>query len=229
MSVFFVHDVNSGIVKPLDRKFRVREINPVQNMTESQAAHSKEMSDNTDFQSVYSKSSSQEQQSEKKTPTEHSQKAIQSYQENIPHSPKLSLGKVREIMSQPVIQIFEDQTLDSAWTLMQEHEIHHLIVLNERYQYSGLLSEKIIIPYLMLFAKNQQDMKSPESLALSYFCDQNLLSTHPETELYDLGIAMMEYGLDAAAVSEGSKIIGIVTKSDIFKVILKHQTFETLA
>ncbi|MFT6907685.1 MAG: putative transcriptional regulator, partial [Oleiphilaceae bacterium] len=64
---------------------------------------------------------------------------------------------------------------------------------------------------------------------LKHFCDQNLLSTHPETELHDLGIAIMEYGLDAIAVSENSKIIGIVTKSDILKVILKHQKFEELA
>mgnify|MGYP000566111295 CR=1 FL=1 len=230
MPVFFVHDVNHGIVKPLDRKFRVREVNPAQDTTESQAVHSDETSDRTNFQSIYAKPESQEHQAEDHTPvSEQSQRAIQSYQDNTPHASKLSLGKVKDIMSQPIIQIFENQSLESAWLLMQEQEIHHLIILNDAEQYTGLLSEKDITPYLMRYAKNKQGMKSPESLALSFFCEKNLLSTHPETELYDLGITMMEYGLDAVAVSEGSEITGIITKSDIFKVILKHQTFEELA
>lgn len=231
MPVFFVHDVNHGIVKPLDRKFKIREISPVQEATKSQAVHSKEESDLPNFQSVHSNTNKDknEQNAKRTSSPELTQKAIQSYQENIPPPPKFNLGKVKDIMSQPVIKIFEDQTLESAWKVMQEHDIHHLIVLNADYQYCGLLSEKQIIPYLMNYAKNKQGKLGPSELPLSHFCDQNLLSTHPETELHDLGIALMEYGLDAIAVSENTKVIGIITKSDILKVILKHQTFEELA
>lgn len=235
MPVFFVHDVNHGIVRPLDRKFRVREIDPVENVSKSQAIHSKNDSDLSDFQSI---SNQQEESSQKEHSGAHNKeqhstelkhKAIQAYQENIPPPSKLNLGKVKDIMSQPIIKIFQDHSLESAWNLMQEHEIHHLIVLNSEYQYCGLLSEKQIIPYLMNYAKNKQGKLGPSELALSHFCDQNLLSTHPETELHDLGVAMMEYGLDAIAVSENAKVIGIITKSDILKVILKHQTLEALA
>ncbi len=233
MPVFFVHDVNHGIVKPLDRKFRVREINPAQEVTKSQAVHSKQEADLPNFQTIYSKEDQQNSQKKQLKQNlqsaEHSHKAIQTYQENIPPAPKLSLGKVKDIMSQPVIKIFQDQTLESAWHLMQEHDIHHLIILNDAYQYCGLLSEKLMLPYLMNYTKRQQGKHAPNKLLLTHFCDQNLLSTHPETELHDLGVAMLEYGLDAIAVSENSKIIGIVTKSDILKVILKHQSFEELA
>jgi CBS domain-containing protein len=228
MPVFFVHDVNHGIVKPLDRKFRVREINPVNEVAKSQAVHSKEDSNQSDFQSIYPKSDDEQSNSEQKKSPDRS-KAIKSYQENIPPPSKLSLGKVKDIMSSPVVKIFHDKTLASAWSLMLEHDIHHLIILNDEYQYCGLLSEKLITPYLMRYASNQQGKHGPNELLLKHFCDQNLLSTHPETELHDLGIAIMEYGLDAIAVSENSKIIGIVTKSDILKVILKHQKFEELA
>tara|TARA_R110001599_G_scaffold200653_1_gene397413 strand:- start:96 stop:812 length:717 start_codon:yes stop_codon:yes gene_type:complete len=228
MSVFFVHDVNPSTVRPLDRKFRVREISPVQEVSKSQAVHSKDHSSHTDAESISSKSDKGQSNSEQKKSPDHS-KAIKSYQENIPSPSKLSLGKVKDIMSRPVVKIFQDQTLDSAWSLMLEHDIHHLIILNDEYQYCGLLSEKLITPYLMRYASNQQGKRGPNELLLRHFCDQNLLSTHPETELHDLGIVMMEYGLDAIAVSENSKIIGIVTKSDILKVILKHQKFEELA
>ena len=77
--------------------------------------------------------------------------------------------------------------------------------------------------------RNPEGLRSADAIPLSEFCTQHLLSTHPETELSDLGPAMLEYGLDAVAVSENGKITGIVTKSDLFKVILKFQNFETLA
>lgn len=229
MAVFFVHDVNHGIVKPLDRKFRVREINPAQEVTSSQAIHNKTSSDLADFQTIHSNTSKEQNTQQQKQSIENTQRAIQTYQENIPASPKLSLGKVKDIMSQPIITIFQDQSLASAWTLMQEYGIHHLIILNDDQHYCGMLSEKQMLPYLMSYAQNRQDKLTPNELSLAHFCDQDLLSTHPETELHDLGVAMMEYGLDAVAVSENTKIIGIVTKSDIFKVILKQQTFTELA
>ena len=229
MPVFFVHDVNHGIVKPLDRKFRVREISPAQEVSKSQPVHSKDNSNLADTGTIYSKSNKEQKNSEQETRPDRSAKAIKSYQENIPPPPKLNLGKVKDIMSQPVIKMFQDQTLKSAWNLMQEYSIHHLIILNDAYQYSGLLSEKLIIPYLMDYAENKRGRNGPNELLLNHFCDQNLLSTHPETQLHDLGIAMMEYGLDAIAVSENSNIIGIVTKSDILKIILKQQKLEELA
>tara|TARA_R110001592_G_scaffold66617_4_gene204628 strand:+ start:5380 stop:6069 length:690 start_codon:yes stop_codon:yes gene_type:complete len=229
MPDFFVHDINPNIVKPLDRKFRVREINPAQEVSQSQAVHSKDHSSHTDAERISSKSDQEHHHSEQEAAPDRSAKAIKSYQENIPPSPKLNLGKVKDIMSQPLIKIFQDQTLEDAWNIMQEHEIHHLIILNDAYQYSGLLSEKLIIPYLMHYAGNPQGQYAPKELLLRHFCDQNLLSTHPETELHDLGVVMMEYGLDAIAVSENSHIIGIVTKSDILKVILRQQKLEELA
>ena len=236
MPVFFVHDVNHGIVKPLDRKFRVREINPVEEVAKSQAIHPKESSDLASFETIHSKLDKQQaqpdekqnQEKAKKTP-ELSSQAIKTYQANTSPSTKLSLGKVKDIMSQPIVKIFQDQSLESAWNVMQEHDIHHLIILDSSYRYCGLLSEKLINTYLMGYAQGKNGLLSPNELSLGHFCDQNLLSTHPETDLHDLGVAMMEYGLDAVAVSENTNIIGIVTKSDILKVLLKQQKFEELA
>tara|TARA_R110002167_G_scaffold22114_3_gene79543 strand:+ start:1315 stop:2004 length:690 start_codon:yes stop_codon:yes gene_type:complete len=229
MPVFFVHDVNHGIVKPLDRKFRVREINPASEVSRSQAIHSKTDSDLPSFQTIHSDSHKEQNDQAKQPPSENKQKAIQIYQENIPASPKLSLGKVKDIMSQPIIQVFKNQSLEAAWELMQEYSIHHLIVLDDEYQYCGMLSETLILPYLMSYVQNPHGKRKPSELTLAIFCNQDLLSTHPETELHDLGVAMMEYGLDAVAVSENTNIVGIITKSDVFKVILKQQTFEELA
>lgn len=239
MPVFFVHDVGHGIITPLNRKFRVREINAPEEVSASRALHPKNESDPDDFKHLKylpdnhdsSQGKNDRLSAHNEQPSEPSHKAIQAYQQHSPTNTKLSLGRVKDIMSRPVISILKDQSLDSAWKLMQKHSIHHLVILDAQYQYCGLLTEKLMTPLLMKLAFNPGTgkQKTPDDIALSVFCQKNLLSTHPETEIYDLGPAMLEYGLDAVAVSDQGKIVGLLTKSDIFKVILRHQGFEEQA
>ena len=81
MPVFFVHDVNHGIVKPLDRKFRVREISPVQEASSTQAIHPKTDSHFSDFQTIHSNTNKEQSSQQQKQPFESTQKAIQAYQD----------------------------------------------------------------------------------------------------------------------------------------------------
>lgn len=224
MPVFFVHDVNHGIVKPLDRKFRIREIDPVQEVTKSLAIHSKTITDLSDLPYVQSKHSFADDHSDQEV--EASKKALRLYEENSSPNERLSLGKVKDIMSHPVITVFDDQSLSAAWRIMQSHNIHHLAILDSNYQYRGLLSDEQVTPCLLRHIEQPDKMPAPDKLLLTHFCYHDMLSTHPETELYDLGVAMMEYGLDAIAVSDQHKIIGLVTKTDVLKVLLKHQTLK---
>ncbi len=225
MPVFFVHDVNHGIVTPLDRKFRIREINPTPEVNPGKAIHDKKDSNPDDFK--YPPQPPEHQKQREQSPGQQ-RKAINAYKDHNQASP-ISLGKVKDIMSRPVIHGFQDQSLETAWKLMLQHEIRHLVVLNDQFQYCGLLSDKVITPFLMNLITQADLTQHPGEILLTQFCAGNLLSTHPETEISDLGSAMLEYGLDAIAVSENGRIIGIVTKSDIFKVILKHQTLEVTA
>jgi CBS domain-containing protein len=232
MPVFFVHDVNHGIVTPLDRKFRVREIGPAEEVNSTRAIHPKQETDPENFKHHYDKQRHPGQhmrtEEQNEQPAGQQQRAIQAYQEQTT-TPKLSLGRVKEIMSHPLISTFQDQNLQSAWHLMQQHEIDHLIIFNEAYHYCGLLSARKLAPYLIQLIQQPGQVKTAEQIPLTHFCQENLLSTHPETEVTALGPAMLEYGLDAVAVSDNGRIIGIVTKSDVFKVIIRQQRLEVEA
>lgn len=219
MAVFFVHDVGKGIVTPLDRKFRVRDIPPTEELSEISKVHPKAETNPDDFKDHHKEGSL--------TPPEHkpsNQKAISAYQDSKPaRSP---LGRVKNIMSSPVLSINKDKSLVDAWRIMQKYEIHHLIILDDEQRYCGMLSEKNIVPFLM----NQLDTNLELSnSALESFCQDNLLSTHPETQIEDLAPALLEYGLDAIAVFENKQIVGLVTYSDILKMILQQQSFNTNA
>ncbi len=219
MAVFFVHDLGKGLVTPLDRKFRVRDIPPTEELNEIQKVHPKTESEPEDFKDHRRK---EKHAAAESASTE--KKAISAYQEMKPaRSP---LGRVKNIMSSPVLSINKDKTLEDAWRIMQKYEIHHLVILDEAQRYCGMLSEKKIVPFLM---SRQASDKELAKSSLEPFCHESLLSTHPETQVEELAPALLEYGLDGIAVFENQEIVGIVTYPDILKTILLKESLETEA
>jgi predicted transcriptional regulator len=217
MAVFFVHDVGKGIVTPLDRKFRVRDIQPTEELADISKIHPKDESHPDD----YKKHRSRAYQAPNKD-TANKQKAIAAYQDSKPAGSYL--GQVKDIMSSPVLSINKDKRLLDAWRILQKYEIHHLVILDDEQKYCGMLSEKNIVPFLMKQLETKQALSDS---SLEMFCQDDLLSTHPETDIEDLTPALLEYGLDAIAVFEDKHIVGLVTYSDILKTILQQQSFKT--
>ena len=199
MPVFFIHDVRQGYVTPLDRRFRVHDVSAGTELNEEKTVHQQP-------------NSNQHQDA---------QQTAHQFQKNI--TDKYSgLGQVKSIMTSPVLSIQKEKSLSDAWMIMQLQVIHHLAVIDENNAYCGMLSEKIILPFTMA----RPDLH-PDDISLSIFCQQTMLSTHPDTLISDLARAMLEYGLDSIAVtnneSGSEKLVGIVTYSDILKIILKSQ------
>jgi len=223
MPLFYIHSAGTEPVKPLSRKFRVREILPTDELSKTQAIHSKEESDFGDVLSKAKKGKTQDDEAQ-----EHSnqQLAAQTYRDTQTGS-QLNLGTVRDIMSSPVLTIKKSQTLGEAWGMMQKYEIHHLAIVDTDESLCGMLSEKLILPYLMNMQSNPSIQAA--NLSLDNFCTQTLVSTSPDTLIKDLVPALLEYGLDGIAVTENGFLSGIATYSDILKVVLKMQAFNVNA
>lgn len=213
MAVFFVHDPARGIVTPLDRRYHLRDIPPTSELTETNAIHDK-LSDDTSAESYQSLGKKH-------------RAAKQAYAQTSSHA-SLRLGKVREVMSAPVISIARTQRLADAWQMMQRHDIRHLAIVDDTGRLCGMLSEQLLLPDLMGHAleREGEQRHNPE---LSHYCQHRVLSTGPETDLVALAEAMLEQGLDGMPVSENGKLVGMVTDSDILKVILKSRPLDVQA
>jgi len=215
MPLFYIHNAGQEPVKPLSRKFRVREISPTDELAKTQAIHPKE---ETDFSDVLADAKQEKHSVQQEHPNQ--QQAAQAYR-NTQTENQLNLGQVKDIMSKPVLTIKKSQTLGEAWNMMQKYEIHHLAIVDADDALCGMLSEKIILPHLMRADTEIQT----ENISLAVFCTQPLLATSPETLIKDLVPALLEYGLDGIAVTENGFLSGIATYSDILKVVLKMQAF----
>ena len=197
MPVFFVHDVRQGYVTPLDRRFRVHDVSASTELNEEKTVHQQPDS------------------------SQNAKQKSHQFQQNITDQYS-GLGQVKSIMTSPVLSIRKERSLSDAWMIMQKHVIHHLAIIDENNAYCGMLSEKVILSFTMA----RPDLH-PDDIPLSIFCQQTMLSTHPDTLISDLARAMLEYGLDSIAVTNNEngseKLVGIVTYSDILKIILKSQ------
>lgn len=224
MSVFFVHEPSRGIVTPLSDKFRIRQILAPEELNEIQKTHRKispnpenypPISDNEQNISDNEQHSSQERES---------QIAANAYSETRDQPTEKQIQALAwSIMSKPVISTPITATLNESWKLMQHHGINHLAITDENHQLAGLLSEKNILPYLM-----ENDTPITD-ITLDTFCHRTLLSATPDTDLYELAEVMLENSLDGIVIIENNALRGIITYSDIVKVLLKSKQVEAFA
>ena len=232
MTLFYINNALPEPLKPLSRKFRVREISQPDQLSSTQATHSK---DDTDFDQLLAKTVQEKSHSKHKDPDQPSQQpsqqqssqqqAAQAYRETQTAS-ELNFGEVRDIMTNPVFTIQKSQLLGEAWSLMQKYEIHHLPVLDAEGMLCGMLSEKVILPLLMRASLDENTNSKPEQLPIEVFCNQSLISTSPNALIKDLVPALLEHDLDGVAVTENGFLSGIVTYPDILKVVIKMKAFD---
>ena len=229
MSVFFVHEPSRGIVTPLSDKFRIRQILAPDELNEIQKTHQKVTSRPDDYAPLSDPepNDSEPNAPDNERPSEQeieSQIAANAYSETRDQPTDQSLQvQAWSIMSKPVISTSITTTLDESWRLMQHHGINHLVITNEQHQLAGLLSEKNILPYLM-------ETESPiKDVSLEAFCHRTLLSATPDTDLYELAQVMLENRLDGIVIIENNALQGIITYSDIVKILLKSKQVEAFA
>ena len=223
MSLFYINNAGPEPLKPLSRKFRVREISPAEELSGTQGTHSKEQSD---FSNVLTKKTQNTPNTQTKNQEQSQQQAAQAYRETQADS-QVDFGKVSDIMSNPVLTIQKSQTLGEAWRLMQKYEIHHLPVLDTEAVLCGMLSEKLIVPFMMSDAFNSQTWAQREHIPLETFCTQPIISTTPDTLVKDLVPALLEHDLDGVVVTENGFLSGIITYPDILKIVIRMQAFTT--
>ncbi len=224
MPVFFIHEPSRGIVTPLSDKFRIRQILAPEELNEIQKTHRKITPNPENYpplsdhdQDISGDGQHAEQERE-------NQIAANAYSETRDQPSEQQFQALAwSIMSKPVISTPITTTLDESWTLMQHHGINHLVITDENHQLAGLLSEKNILPYLM------ENEAATTDVTLDTFCHRILLSATPDTDLYELAEVMLENRLDGIVIIENNALQGIITYSDIVKVLLKAKKIEAFA
>lgn len=203
MPVFFVHDPSRGIVTPLSRKFHERAVDQADAAAATQPIHTRIQ---TDVPAAY------RQAQPARTSKRYDADAL-------PPEPfeQISDLRVRDIMTSPALCGRTTQTLQQAWEVLQQYKIHHLAIVDAQMTLQGMLSSNQLLHFVLLHHDGPIDQ-----VPLTHFCGETVLSTHPDVKVRDLAAALLEQGLDGVPVCQGGKLVGMVTFTDIIKILISR-------
>ncbi len=117
-----------------------------------------------------------------------------------------------------------DMSITEASTLMKQEKVHRLPVLDKDKKLVGLITEKDILyaspsPASSLSIHEMAYLLS--KLTVKKLMSKNVVTINKDTTVEEAARMMVDQDLSCLPVLEGDKLIGIVSKSDMFKILLE--------
>jgi len=139
-------------------------------------------------------------------------------------------------MHTPVLTLSYDTTYEDAALFFIEKNIKGCPILNEAGDIVGMLSDKdlykVLYPYYHSFyespemytdfEKREDKIDEIRNNPIERFMIRDIVSVSPEDKIMKVGGVMLARGIHRMPVVEDGKLVGIVTRGDIYKTIIKN-------
>lgn len=117
-----------------------------------------------------------------------------------------------------------DMSVQSADALMKQEKVHRLPVLDSNKHLVGVISEKDILkaapsPVSTLSAYEMNYLVG--KMTVKQIMKKDPVTVAPNTTVEEAARIMVEQDLSCICVVDGTKLLGIVSKSDLFKMLLE--------
>lgn len=129
--------------------------------------------------------------------------------------------QVGDWMSREPVTISAKASLVEAYELMREHEIRRLLVVNGELIGIVTLSD---IQRELPGPTEEVDERSRLSMLRRSVRDvmtYDPITVDPEDTIQEAAERMLEYGISGLPVISGSRPVGIITESDIFRLVVE--------
>ena len=131
---------------------------------------------------------------------------------------------VGERMSHPVITIAPDSPMQEAHKFMRDEKIRRLPVVDKRGKLVGIVSESDLLnaspsdaTTLSVWEMNYLLSK----ITVKEIMTRNVITAQPDTPLEDAARNMVDNKIGGLPVVRNSKVVGIITETDLFKIFLE--------
>lgn len=124
---------------------------------------------------------------------------------------------VYQWMSYPVVTIGSQATILQASAMMRQYDIHHLVVMSPEGSLCGVLSSNDIRGI------DPDQIHSSETFILvEHVMSANPVTITPHATLAEASVKLMIHHIGCLPVVEQDKVVGILTESDLFAVLVKE-------
>jgi len=160
---------------------------------------------------------------EKKPPGSYEYKhALDSYTESFAEQKKQfqKIHYAREIMSSPVITVFENDLVGEAEKIFQDKRYRHIPVLNEQKQLVGIISDRDILQ-LQLKYKEYADLLVREIMK------KKILTSPPEMDIREIARVLLEERIGAMIIlTTTGELAGLITRTDVLRAVVNRAPLE---
>lgn len=132
---------------------------------------------------------------------------------------------VRERMSCTPVTITDDVPITEALRLMRDRQVRRLPVLDQEGNLIGIVSEKDLLyaspsPATSLSIYEMHYLLS--QLRIRELMTTDVITVSPDTLLEEAARIMVDHRIGGLPVMEGRKLVGIITQTDVFQVLLEQ-------
>jgi len=157
--------------------------------------------------------------------------ATQAYQETDElFSHKLGIT-AEEIMSYPVVALTSNHTIENALEKLENHAFRHIPIIEAAtQQLTGIISERDLLLYLAEAHTSSEEAVATLATKLDSFINKRVFTASADTRVDELARLLVAQRIGVMPiVEESTQVIGIITRSDILRTLVEHNSLELWA
>lgn len=132
-----------------------------------------------------------------------------------------SLVYASELMSTTIETLPVSTRFSDAWHIFQQKRFRHFPVVNESNKLIGIISDRDMITSA-LFTKSETGLHHPNPTIADTMI-RKVITASKDTDIHEICQVMLSQHIGAVPImGENGDIEGIVTRSDILRVLIKH-------
>ena len=148
--------------------------------------------------------------------------AAESYQESgiKTNSIRDRVKYARDIMSQPVITLFDNNSVDDAQKLFKGKRFRHIPVVNRENNLVGIISDRDILKIEIEMGHGYRQTQLKEIMK------HKVLTANNDADIRDIARVMLDEKIGSMVITGAGKVTGIITRTDILRAVVHHAPLE---
>lgn len=130
--------------------------------------------------------------------------------------------EVRDWMTPNPVSVAPDAPIAGAWRLMEENEVRRLPVVNKQRELVGIITRSDLLQHVPFFPDEEElEEELPYiNLTVEEAMSYDPISIESTDTVQDAAEVMLEAKVSGLPVRAGNRLVGIITESDIFRLVV---------